>query len=546
MATFLTLPAPRVLWLPGESFFSLCSRQHVCSGNLSPKITSESLFGLWHRSIKHDLPCGMRAFEERTGGFWGGADSILTERTILPLFAPFQSEITMLSAIETLKGNQLGALKYRLGLVTGGFGAEHPLKGCPECLDEDMSITGVPYWHLAHQYPGVLLCPVHGSLLRECTHNRHWCGRFSWNLPSREIFRAPLIAELGEGDRALLRTLGQAAVDLAALGFKKWFEPSVVSRTYRQHVNRAALFKDHVATLRRFHPFEGLPSSNQEAEVFVAQMTRKPRGHCHPLKHLLMITWLFENVQSFSEHYRRTASSMQLPRLVAANPCASVEETSISPPSIGTLRPKKLIAHIRSQLIEQLAQGLSKPAICATFSVTISTVNKLLRAQPELKAAWEKARFDTQLESCRHVWNTLRSVHSDKGTKALRACSPATYAWLYRNDRHWLKAHVAMQKGVRVRETALVDWDERDLRLRELVEANLRQAYAAGAQGSRLSRSSLFALVPTLASCLEKYGRYSRTRAYVSALLDVKPRVQSEIEKGEAHQSMPQLYLGQV
>lgn len=462
----------------------------------------------------------MRAFEERTGGFWGSADSILTERTILPLFAPFQSEITMLSAIDTLKGNQLGALKYRLGLVTGGFGAEHPLKGCPECLDEDLSITGVPYWHLAHQYPGVLLCPVHGSQLRECTYNRHWCGRFSWNLPSREIFRPPLIADLGEGDRTILRTLGQAAVDLAALGFKTWFEPSVVSRTYRQHIDGAASFKDHVATLRRFHPFEGLPSSNEEAEVFIAQMTRKPRGHYHPVKHLLMITWLFENVQSFSEHYRRTASSMQLPRLVAADLCASVEETSISPPSIGALRPKKLKAHIRSQLIEQLAQGLSKPAICAAFSVTISTVNKLLRAQLELQVAWERARFETQLEVCRHAWNTLRTVHSDKGTKALRAYSPATYAWLYRNDRRWLQTQVAMQKVVRMRNNSLYDWDARDLRLRELVEASVRQAYAVGPQNSRLSRSRLFALVPTLASCLENYGRYSCTRAYVSALLD--------------------------
>lgn len=524
MATFLTVPARRVRWLPDETFFSLCSRQHLCSGNLSPGITSGQLFGLSHRSIKHDLPYGLGVFEKNTHGCWGSADSIIAERTILPVFAPFQSEITMSSAIETLKGNQLGALKYRLGLVTGGFGAEHPLKGCPECMDEDLSITGVAYWHLAHQYPGVVLCPVHGSQLRECTHNRHWCGRFSWNLPSRENLRPPLISDLGEGDRTLLGTLGQAAIDLAALGFKMWFEPSVVSRIYRQRVDRATSFKDHVAVLRRFHPFEGLPSSNEEAEVFVARMTRKPRGHCHPIKHLLMITWLFENVQSFSEHYRRTASSMQLPRLVAANPCASVEETSISPSSIGTLRPKKLKARIRSQLIEQLAQGLSKPAICASFSVTISTVNKLLRAQPELKVAWERARFETQLEGCRHVWNTLRSVHPDKGIKALRACSPATYAWLYRNDRRWLQTLVAVQKVVRVRNGTLYDWEARDLRLRDLVEASVRQAYAVGPQDSRLSRSSLFALVPTLASCLENYSRYPCTRAYVSALLDVEPR----------------------
>ncbi|WP_162999702.1 TnsD family Tn7-like transposition protein [Pseudomonas viridiflava] len=126
----------------------------------------------------------------------------------------------------------------------------------------------------------------------------------------------------------------------------------------------------------------------------------------------------------------------------------------------------------------------------------------------------------------RQVGSRVNSVSAitDKGTKALRACSPATYAWLYRNDRRWLQTQVAMQKVVRVRNSTLYDWDARDLRLKELVEASVRQAYAVGPQDSRLSRSSLFALVPTLASCLENYSRYSCTRAYVSALLDVEPR----------------------
>ncbi|WP_423213752.1 TnsD family Tn7-like transposition protein, partial [Pseudomonas viridiflava] len=46
----------------------------------------------------------------------------------------------------------------------------------------------------------------------------------------------------------------------------------------------------------------------------------------------------------------------------------------------------------------------------------------------------------------RQVGSRVNSVSAitDKGTKALRACSPATYAWLYRNDRRWLQTQVAM------------------------------------------------------------------------------------------------------
>ena len=34
-----------------------------------------------------------------------------------------------------LKGDNLGSIKYRLGLITGRFGAEHALKACSCCIE---------------------------------------------------------------------------------------------------------------------------------------------------------------------------------------------------------------------------------------------------------------------------------------------------------------------------------------------------------------------------------------------------------------------------
>ncbi|MFW9082214.1 TnsD family Tn7-like transposition protein [Pseudomonas sp. P2757] len=514
---------PHVCWLPGETFFSLCSRQHVCSGNVLPGITSAQMFGLSQRSIKHDLPYGMDAFEQHTDGIWGSADSILAERTILSFFAPFQSAATIRFAVATLKGNQLGSLKYRLGLVTGGFGAEHPLKGCAECLEENMCVTGIPYWRLAHQYPGVLVCPVHGSLLHECTQNRHWCGRFTWTVPSKKVLADPLIRDLTEPERAVLNVLADAVLDLAALGFKAWFDPVAVSLTYRQHLNAAVSFRDHVAPLRRFHPFEGLPSSDEEAASFVSQMTRRPRGYYHPLKHLLMITWLFGSIRSFHELYSRTGLGTQVPEVVVSAPVGTFEIKPVLSVVRGAPRPKKLKSHIRNQLIEQLAQGACKHAACTAFGVTISTVNKLLRAEPELKAAWERARFQQQLSAHRGVWSALCSQHPEKGAKALRACSPATFAWLYRNDRYWLVSQAAAKpKPAHARNSIHVDWAARDLNLKRLVQACLLAVYDAGPQRTPISKSRLFSLVPTLASCLENYNQYPSTREYVETILNYK------------------------
>jgi len=58
----------------------------------------------------------------------GDPDVIISRRTIFPFFRPFQSQEHIQAALNIMKGLQLGSIKYKLGLVTGRFGAEHPLK----------------------------------------------------------------------------------------------------------------------------------------------------------------------------------------------------------------------------------------------------------------------------------------------------------------------------------------------------------------------------------------------------------------------------------
>src|SRR5471030_42975 len=182
-------PLPRLDWLPDETLFSLCSRQHLVMGNLDPATTSSAILGLRRQFIKHDIPCGISALEQTGFTYWGSAESILLNHTIFPLFVPFQNKIKIEDAIKTLKGDRIDSIKYRLGLVSSGFGAEHPLKACPHCMHEDVHAHGVAYWHLTHQYPGVLICPRHQAWLMASTKGRRWSGRFEWSLPAEEFLK---------------------------------------------------------------------------------------------------------------------------------------------------------------------------------------------------------------------------------------------------------------------------------------------------------------------------------------------------------------------
>lgn len=511
---------PKVNWLPDETFFSLCSRQHVLSCNVLSETTSIQLLGLTKKRIKHDLPCGLDAFEHNSSGFWGSANSIILDRTILPFFAPFSSEVEVNAAISTFKTARIGSLKYRLGLITGGFGAEHPLKGCPECLKCDLSQYGVAYWRLAHQYPGMVLCPSHQVWLRESNMNRHWADRFAWSLPREGSFLPPPHVILSE--QPVLRSLTQAIADLAALGLTYSFDPNKVSEVYRHELpqtSSATSLLRHIEPLRGLLPFKSLPTTEEAASCFIKCLTRKPRGHFHPLKHLVMITWLFEDLQSFIERYEQVegdASSTPRPEQSIVSP-DPVVPAHCARKSMAAPRPKRLKPPVRSALLARLVTGESKASLCSEFDITVSTVNKLLRAEPAVQTLWVNVQRDRERFEHRASWLSLRSSFPEESVKSLRARAAATYAWLYRTDRPWLLCQASQTPKPHRANRTSIDWAERDSRLQALVRESLMRVYGTD-RGLSLSRSQLFALIPVLHSCLESRARYPATRSYLRTI----------------------------
>lgn len=507
-------------WLPDETFFSLCSRLHVFSGDVLPGVTASRLFGLPRSGVKHDLPCGLSVFEERSSNFWGDATAILTKHTIFPFFASFQSAVAVAGAVATLRGGIVGGLKYRLGLIASGFGADHPLKACPMCIEQDRQSHGFAYWHLTHQYPGVLVCLIHRVVLTVSTQNRRWRDRFAWTLPTEENLEAPS-REVGSAVRLdELMLLANASMELASIGCYRFFDPSVVNQVYRnqlQGLSAAQSFLDHVEAFRCFHPFHGLPGTMPEARCFIDRMTRSPRYRFHPLSHLMMITWLFDDLTSFVDSHdaisKEDARSLRNDRF---------EDPKCDQPLVrrggsGTLRPKKLRPAIREQLLDGLRAGKSKQLICARFGVTVSTVNKIMRAEPDVHADWRARQDACSLSAYRGGWLSLRHRFPSESVSVLRAFSPATYAWLYRNDRDWLQLEVQqMPKAIRLGR-GKVDWSRRD----DLLCSEIAQKVSSHCEyrpSSALTRSQLLAIIPRLSNCLEKRDRYPKARRYLASI----------------------------
>lgn len=132
----LEVRVPLLAWLPGETFFSLCARHHRFSGFAASGHTTLALFGHCRSGSQHDLPSCLGAFEARTEGVYGGADQIARERTLLRYYVPFLSPATPKDAVASMRSASVAHLKYRMGVLTSRFGANHPLKACSSCLRE--------------------------------------------------------------------------------------------------------------------------------------------------------------------------------------------------------------------------------------------------------------------------------------------------------------------------------------------------------------------------------------------------------------------------
>lgn len=521
-------------WLRDETLFSLCSRSHCLSKHTRPSETSLDLFGAKLAGFKHDLPSNLSYFSETTSHRLGGAKSILEDHTILPFFAPFQSSDVMGRVIRGIEGVS-SSTKADLGILASRFGAHHPLKACLDCMQEDMAIHGVAYWHRQHQLPGAFVCVDHSTLLFEYAYKHRWKGRFDWALPQHHNLLFYHQEAEAERDRKLLQ-LAHSSLALLRIGFSRCFDPVRVCQLYLhaiaqlvmpKHSSTSALcmsvagsYLSFVEALRCCFEPGSLPATTEDAKLHLERMIRTPRVCPHPLRHLILISWLFGNLERFVDEYDaispRPSSKRRKVRRVGAEPMhpeQRAQRTEIT--GTHALRPKVLKPDIRSLILTHLAQGMPKDHICQQFSISISTLNKLLRREAAVQSAWSLERKSLEIRLRRQAWLALVSERPQLSATAIRALDRSTYAWLYRNDREWLQEQTAVLPYGRIGNNSKVDWHARDC---ELAEALMKNLSCLGSDNSPAARVELLTRMPALARCLLNYGRYPITRALVDEL----------------------------
>jgi hypothetical protein len=157
MLTYFPTPYPDEWW------YSVLCRYHVRSGNSKHQSTIKELIpgritaavgsvypNSTIRQILSGLPAGLLSVKE-----------VIIRNTLFPYYSRFSSFDKKTAMLEQLcRGETIVITSIRK------FTAKSIPRYCPQCVSEDRRTYGEAYWHIEHQIPLMMLCPVHGCLLQ--------------------------------------------------------------------------------------------------------------------------------------------------------------------------------------------------------------------------------------------------------------------------------------------------------------------------------------------------------------------------------------------
>jgi hypothetical protein len=562
-------------WLPDETLFSLCSRFHYLAGHLSPSKTCRQLFGHSQQGSQHDLPSRLYHFAVVTGGFLGTAESIIRTRTLLSFYLPFHEARMVNNAISAMCGGGIGSLKFRLGLLTSRFRANHPLKACARCINEDIEAFNTSYWHLTHQLPGIWVCPTHQEPLLVAQQKHTGVGRFLWYLPNQTELIPAVPPAASDTIKARLVKIAEFALHVPAIS-PSTFAASQLAKCFRHQYMKigfqarsnvrlgdaALAFSQFCEPLRIVSEFQALPASQREAHSQLSRQLQVARGSAHPLRTIVLGASIFESWEEFMTAYGHSSSS-DAPLITnegqpaPINPLVGAAIQLISEEGLSCRdaaarlgvatnsvmawasnagihvqrRPKVLKPPIRESAIADLRTGHDKTAIATTYGISVETVTRLLATEPGLRDAWNEARFLATQGKYRNAWSQAISNNPSLGSKAVRMLEPAAYAWLYRNDLAWLTTQLDQMPKVRQGNNSKTDWDLRDRELATLVAKAALEIAEKNPQ-CRITLQMIYQRVHSLKPKLAQLDRLPLTRHAIEVATKKYPPNSKQLNLG--------------
>lgn len=423
-----------------ETLYSWAGFSHALNGVADARTFSRLLYGSPYTALLHDFPANLNTLDSNLGGSLGSTRTLALRHTLLGYFLP---ALPSASAEQILKRTLTGSysdIKFKLGIPASRVGGYHPLKACSACMEDDERTRGRAFWHVDHQLPSVLVCAKHGALLRWVkdpttpVHRRGWILprmglSFEWAVPVDvgriQLERLTHLAALSSAWAMLqpgaLNRIQLARTYQSALRARGWVTSA---GSLRLSVLVGAV-RSHYQGLESLPGLAPLRSIRAEWPGLVGSLARKSPRPGHPLKHLLLISMLFDDWSEFAKEYLDHSSEVLQPEPETKTTNEEAESSMkhfqrllhedrysvtaaakrLGFSSSTGIRWAKLLGipftsrakHITPEKLESartlLRDGVEKNEVCRATGISKESLNRLISSEPTVAERWRNARM---------------------------------------------------------------------------------------------------------------------------------------------------------
>lgn len=499
-----------------ELLYSVFARYHQYSGNENSKTTMEDLFGSTTVCATTILPSQLEKLCKRfPSPNTFSPDDLIDRNTLLPYYAPFIPKDRYQQLRVKMINNNGASLYMEMGRAASLIKNPRYLKYCNRCIEEDDREHGEIYWHRAHQVEGVKVCPTHHDWLIESRvkyserKNKHEFislinshisngGENEKNESIKDMKHLVFIAE------QTFHLLNQKVDSLNLEQLQKYYISKLQSKKLVTASGRIK-WQDLIPKFNQLYGDELLKENNSYIEknaedTWLHKLFRKPRVSCHPLRHILVLNFLGETVQSMQHQIGRYSF---LPfgsgpwlclnkaavhyRQPSVNSCVISRDSKTKQPvgtfsctcgfvysrrgpdrsyddqfKIGRIKEYGHIWDEKLQVVSQ--QDISLREMARLLGCDPKTVISRISNSKVLKIS----PVDQSEILYKEEWTKLMDSNGGLSITEIRKLNQAVYSWLYRHERLWLQEHSPRNiKSAIKRER--INWEERDQQIAEEV-----------------------------------------------------------------------------
>lgn len=576
----------------GELLYSVIARLKVHLVSISPKNLITMLFDNRNAAAIIDLPCNLQKLIDKMPGSWPyTAEGLIYDNTLYPFYAPFLSKDTSSKLFGLMRGNNGGSIHTITGIMASDIKTIDALRFCPLCFARDIKEYGEGSWYRVHQVPGVLMCPEHAALLLESSIRLPLMNKHEYYHANRSVCKVyPFAVKYSAKTMAFLLDL---AKDVQWLVNERilpkglnWFHDRYMELLIERGFATCSGRVDQIRLHEAFTSFYGkefldsVQSPLEGQDSWLARLVRKPRVAVHPIRHLLLIRFLTGSPEEFfserakyrpfgkapwpclnaaADHYlKRVVKQLHITycgdtkRPVGHFTCFCGFEYSRRGPDTST-RDIFRIGRVvefgpvwKSQLAKLASQGMSLRAIARNLNVDTNTVRKYLalehKQQVDIAGVDEIGEIAT-LNCHRGIWQQGQADNPGSTKTQLRYMYPRSFAWLYRNDREWLRNNSPLAFK-RQSYSFRVDWEGRDRLICDKIKDAVKTLMSIPGKPERVTIARLGKIAGVLGLVQKHLDKMPITKEYLNSVVEsfedcMVRRVQWAFRESLARAKMP-------